>query len=153
MPLEQFQLLPKGNKLLRKSPGLDMDHLIAADAKISMLAPYAIKQSRSISPRRRPIKKKILSKGKQERVQGQSHIIAEYYSVAKPPSRLRPSVGCLVNYTRGPLARACILSRTWRIHMSTKLFTDSAPPSFLVMCLGCLQQESQTQNGSPTQNL
>ena len=73
-----------------------------------MLAPYAIKQSRSISPRRRPIKKKILSKGKQERVQGQSHIIAEYYSVAKPPSRLRPSVGCLVNNTRGPLARACI---------------------------------------------
>uniref|UniRef100_A0A0A9HGH7 DNA-directed RNA polymerase III subunit, putative n=1 Tax=Arundo donax TaxID=35708 RepID=A0A0A9HGH7_ARUDO len=47
-----------------------------------MLAPYAIKQSRSISPRRRP------------------------------PSRLRPSVGCLVNNTRGPLARACILSST-----------------------------------------
>jgi len=33
MPLEQFQLLPKGNKLLRKSPGLDMDHWIAIDVQ------------------------------------------------------------------------------------------------------------------------
>jgi len=79
---------------------------------MSMLAPYAIKQSRSISPRRRPIKKENIKQGQQdnqqERVQGQSHIIAEYFSVAKPPSRLRPSVGCLVNNARGPLARACI---------------------------------------------
>lgn len=106
---------------------------------MSMLAPYAIKQSRSISPRRRPIKKENIKQGQQdnqqERVHGQGHIIVEYYSVAKPPSRLRPSVGCLVNNTRGPLAQACILSRTWRIHMSTKLFMDSIPPSFLVTCL------------------
>jgi hypothetical protein len=41
-----------------------------------------MRQSRSISPKRRP------------------------------PSRLRPSVGCLVSTTRGPRARACILSKT-----------------------------------------
>ena len=49
-------------------------------------------------------------------------IVIKSQSIAKPPSRLRPSVGCLVNNTRGPLARACILSRTWRIH---KRFTYS----------------------------
>lgn len=42
--------------------------------------PCEIRQSRSISPRRRP------------------------------PSRDRPSVGCLVSTARGPLALACILS-------------------------------------------
>ena len=50
-------------------------------------------------------------------------IVIKSQSIAKPPSRLRPSVvGCLVNNTHGPLARACILSRTWRIH---KRFTYS----------------------------
>ena len=94
-------------------------------SKMSMLAPYAIKQSRSISPRRRPIKKKILSKGKQERVQGQSHTIAEYYSVAKPPSRFRPSVGCLVNYTRGPC---------WLIRGTDKLYTQQEHGRKLLQC-------------------
>ena len=45
-------------------------------------APYATKQSRSISPSR------------------------------SPPSRERPSVGCRVNTARGPRARACALSNT-----------------------------------------
>lgn len=31
----------------------------------------------------------------------------------KPPFRALPSVGCRVSMTRGPLPRACILSRTW----------------------------------------
>lgn len=48
----------------------------------SMDAPYAIKQSRSISPN------------------------------LKPPSLDLPSVGYLVSTKRGPLALACILSNT-----------------------------------------
>ena len=48
-------------------------------------APYPMRQSRSISPRR------------------------------SPPSRDLPSVGCLVNTARGPRDRACILSLTCSI--------------------------------------
>lgn len=49
---------------------------------IRLAAPYAMRQSRSISPSR------------------------------SPPSRDRPSVGCRVKTARGPLARACALSKT-----------------------------------------
>ena len=66
--LHDLSLYQQIHKLLQGSPGLDMDHLIAADAKISMLAPYAIKQSRSISPRRRPTEKREYDN--QRRVQG-----------------------------------------------------------------------------------